>query len=124
MTNLDRCWKNCLRMWKWVSENLPKRFTGLSTDDKEGVIDRLKQAWLGQNRFTKAIDHHCFFCEYDETVLRLNDSVWPCDNCPGKKVGGEQFHCCNTTYHYRNDPKAFYRKLLELDAKRTGKKKP
>ena len=42
MTVLDRSWENCLRMWKWVSENLPAGFSEFIISEKEDVVEKLK----------------------------------------------------------------------------------
>lgn len=110
MTKLDRCWKNCLRMWKWVSENREPN------DD----TDVLKKRWLRQHGFKREIPANCFFCEYyrenggGERKYR-GDKY--CANCPAGYVS-KSFSCTSEAYSYENRPKAFYRKLLQLDAKR------
>ena len=102
MTKLDRCWKNCLRMWKWIAENW-----------KSGIdVDIMKEQWLRSHKFSN-LYNNCFFCNYASD----------CDRCPATIIN-KRFHCMNTTYHFWRKPKAFYAKLSELDAKRTGKKKP
>lgn len=118
MTKLNRCWKNCLRMWKWISENLSDGFTGLSWDEKKVVVNGLKAQWLQEHRFTREIDRDCFFCNYANTKRGCYDF------CPGRLVD-KQFHCNPPSGKdsYAGNPKGFYRRLLELDAKRTGKKK-
>ncbi len=119
MTKLDRTWKNCLRMWKWISENLPERFDERFDNKKSAVVELLKSQWLRQNGFTKHLEEDCFFCEYD---MRNGDvDADACDNCP-MKIINRQSGCCAKKYHYRKQPKAFYEKLLELDAKRKGQK--
>lgn len=110
MTELDRCWKNCLRMWKWVSKNW-----------KPGMaVDSLKEQWLSDHRFTRSIDSDCFFCEYHVAhgggSRRYRGGSF-CANCPGGYVS-KSFSCSNPSYSYGCNPKAFYRKLLQLDAKR------
>ncbi len=104
MTKLDRTWKNCLRMWKWIARKY---------NDTVPVWD-LKAEWLKKNRFTKDILCNCFFCQYAGT------SPWGpnCKKCPGKLVNN-RFSCeAYDSYHWRYKPKAFYRKLVELDKKR------
>ncbi len=114
MTNLDRCWKNCLRMWKWISENY---------DENNGVLV-LKRDWFFSHRFKKRILAECFFCEWAGQNGQTNFVAENgCPECPGALVDA-RFKCGNIRYEYSTKPKAFYAKLLELDAKRTGKKKP
>ena len=117
MTKLDRTWKNQLRMSGWLAEKW----------EKGGSIESLKKMWLKKHRFTRYIMHDCFFCEY--AFAKSNEP--PEDfglfgdgcglHCPGKQVE-PGFSCCATAYHFGNDPKAFYAKLLELDAKRKKQK--
>ncbi len=100
MSNLDRTWKNCLRMWKWISENWnPGR-----------SVEIMKRRWLKDHRFKNAPISHCFFCQH-------NAFHADCSDCPGRLVS-KRFHCENVSYDYYNRPKRFYAKLLELDAKR------
>ncbi len=107
MTVLDRSWKNCLRMWKWISENW-----------KEGDnIVAMKRRWLVKNKFdANSINAYCFFCDY-----RFDES-FGCELCPGKLVN-LRFYCQNKTYDYYSKPKKFYAKLLHLNAIRKGKNK-
>ena len=114
MTNLDRCWKNCLRMWKWVSEV----YNGTV------CVGTLKEEWLADHRFTRDIDNACFFCEYQVDHgggSRFYRGEPFCKHCPGVYVS--KSFCCQSypTYEYETNPKGFYRKLLELDKKRKQK---
>ncbi len=111
MIVLDRSWKNCLRMWKWITENLPAGFSKKSHGDKEIIIDSLKKQWLKKNKFTNYIINACFFCEYDRH--HQND----CCTCPAGLVESD-FHCDNTEQSYRHDPIKFYIRVLELNIKR------
>ncbi len=108
MTNLDRTWKNCLRMWKWVSENWTRG------DD----VDTMKNEWLRAHKFTRDMYNNCFFCQYMDEH-RNQTKHGSCDGCPGTLVSS-RFHCMNTTYCFTK-PKAFYRKLVSLDKKRRKK---
>ena len=116
MTNLDRTWKNCLRMWKWISENLPKGFGKLCWEEKVSTVNALKTQWLRDHRFTKDIDENCFFCEYAGAHGGCR-----C-NCPGILVN-RHFHCNvgEQNCSWAGDPKGFYRELISLDKKRRTK---
>ncbi len=111
MTNLDRCWTNCLKMWKWVSE----------TYDGTQAVSTLKWEWLKSHGFRKNIEANCFFChwhnEHGGGMLEFGE-ITICTNCPGVYVS--KSFCCQSylTYKYDEQPKAFYRKLLALDKKR------
>ncbi len=108
MTNLDRTWKNCLRMWKWVTEQKKARPFKSMRD--------LKIEWLAIHGFKRVILCNCFFCECAGEKGAEPD----CRKCPGKQVS-RRFHCERySSYHWQNKPKAFYRKLLELDKKRNA----
>ena len=113
MKVLDRSWKNCLRMWKWISENLPVGFLKFSMPEKEDVIKFLKEQWLRENKFTNYIINACFFCEYDR--YHQND----CCTCPARLVDSG-FHCDDNKQSYRFNPIKFYIRLLELYIKREG----
>ncbi len=99
-------------MWKWISENLSEGFNELDINDKDSAIHDMKVVWLKAHRFTRIIKLNCFFCEYCGRT---------CSACPAYVVD-KHFGCMDTKYDYCYHPKAFYRKLLELDKKRTGKK--
>ncbi len=113
MTKLDRCWKNCLRMWKWISENWE------SNDIR--ATRNLKEDWLKSHRFnTEAIVCNCFFCQFntDRSQTTLEDVS--CRSCPGKLVRPRMAHtwCEHTKTDWRFYPKAFYAKLLALNRQR------
>ncbi len=108
MTNLDRTWKNCLRMWEWISENW-----------KQGMeAESMKSEWLRAHRFSDDMYNNCFFCEYMDRH-RHQTTFETCDGCPGALVS-RRFHCMNATYCFTK-PKAFYRELVRLDKKRRRK---
>ena len=103
---LNKTWKECLRMWKWIVKQVDK-------GDETGV-EALKKEWLRTHGYDEYVSGSCFFCDYD----RLNgDDNHYCASCPGRLVL-ESFSCTDTFYNYYNKPKKFYKKLLELDAKR------
>jgi len=112
MTNLDRTWKNCLRMWKWVSE---------SWERKKGVT-QLKRRWLQDNGFVPEEFHaYCFFCEYAGVIEDDDgDEMENCKACPAAMIE-TGFVCDAQPHSYMHKPKAFYRKLLALDKKRRQK---
>ena len=110
MNKLDRTWKNCLRMWKWISET---RKPGMNVCD-------LKDQWLKENHFTRKIEWECFFCEWAITHGQdCADMYQGCPHCPGTMVSS-RFKCSVKAYRFDRNPKAFYRKLVELDKKRKG----
>ena len=117
MTNLDRAWVNCLRMWKWISENLPEGFSKFYREDKKEAVNRLKTEWLRMFRFTREIEQSCFFCEYAENP-RLASR---CCYCPAKIVE-PNFHCNLTedSVSWIMDPVGFYKNLMRLDVIRKG----
>ena len=104
MTKLDRCWKNRLRMYKWVADVF---------DGTVGVAT-LKGMWLRSHRFTRYISANCFFCQY------ASEHSESCSTCPGYLVASS-FSCHHKMYDYRDKPKQFYAELLRLNNIRTNK---
>lgn len=107
---LNQTWKNCLRMWKWIAGEWKK---GRTNED----VGILKREWVQKHGFI-GITSDCFFCEY--ATKRYSHDVPLCDNCPGHLVD-KRFRCFATPYTHHK-PIKFYRKLLQLDAKRRAKK--
>ena len=112
MNVLDRNWSNCLRMWRWISENLPDGFLNLPYDEKESIIDNLKAIWLKKNRFTNPLSNDCFFCNYDK-----QHNTEDCQSCPAKLVD-PNFHCSGKGHSYLENPLVFYKYILYLNSKR------
>ncbi len=111
MKVLDRSWTNCLRMWKWISENLPDGFSEATNDMKYFVIENLKSQWLQENGFFKWLPNDCFFCAYDEKHGN------GCASCPAGLVK-KGFRCYDAPYHYAMKPIDFYQYINELDLER------
>lgn len=78
-------------------------------------VSTLKREWIRKWMPGANVDSNCFFCGYQIQQVGQND--YSCLSCPGKLVNS-QFDCRNRTYHYQDEPKKFYQKLLVLDAKR------
>lgn len=106
--SLNEAWKRCLAMWKWIAEN---------RTDKPVVCDKRK--WLSEHRPKDNPQSYCYFCEYAR--LASKSETASCADCPGRLVDSI-FCCMSTPYAYHRDPKAFYEKLLELNAKRLEEK--
>ncbi len=111
MKVLDRCWINCLRMWKWISENLPEEFSEKSGGDKEIIVIFLKKQWLKKNRFITRVTSNCFFCDY------VRKHRGDCFDCPACLVD-QKFHCFNEAYSCRYRPSDFYQEIWVLNARR------
>ena len=105
--SLDETWRRCLKMWKWIVENS-------DNDD----VPCLKKRYFQENRRFKEPEELCYFCEYDEHHYKKIT----CETCPGRMID-ESFDCCDSDYYYKDRPKVFYKKLLELDKKRRAVKK-
>jgi len=104
-TKLDDVWKECLRMWRWISDQVRK---GNSRD-----INELKSIWFNKEGYVESdICCGCFFCKYDQEE---NGSM--CSNCPGALVDPE-FDCRYTEYDSFQEPIKFYNKLRSLNRKR------
>ena len=118
MTKLDRTWKNCLRMWKWVSENLPKGFASNIGRIRRDIVYSLKVQWMKDHRYGE-MSNHCFFCGYKDTEYHFGE----CGSCPGSLANAKlkEFWCQGRGRDWGLNPKAFYRKLVELDKKRKAK---
>lgn len=128
MTELDRCWKNCLAMWKWISENLPIYFIKLNYSQRRYVVCDLKKKWLKSHHF-KDKKNWCFFCEYS---MAYSTAIKNCECCPGRLIQlrlktywcehgrNENNNKYRLAWHW--NPKAFYQRLLKLNAKREGQK--
>lgn len=104
---LNQTWKNCLQMWKWIDRVW-----------EPGIgVTALKKQWMRMHLPTISVTFDCFFCDYDE----VRGEKQRCVICPGRLVSN-RFRCeAYTSYHWRDKPKQFYKKLLQLDAKRTQK---
>ena len=113
MTNLDRTWKNCLRMWKWITRVY-------KPCDSVGY---LKGVWLSEHGFDDGIDSDCFFCEYHAVKCKNKNPNRKfqggsfCRFCPGGYVD-KTFDCMLEKHNYGRHPKAFYQELVRLDKKR------
>jgi len=117
------CWKWCLAMWKWISEEQPESKEGWD-DDRLAVIVELKDKWLKD----KWLEEHgftgkdrplegCFFCEWNDQ----SGNSYNCNNCPGNIVDKNKFSCTDYDWDYSCFPRKFYRKLLRLDKRRREK---
>lgn len=107
---LGKTWTLCLRMWKWIAEQIKENPTL--------PVNNLKWQWLERNGFNPLeIFERCFFCQY----AILHNGCMNCD-CPGKLVD-MKFSCIDTRYDYEDEPIKFYQKLLSLNRKRLLKKR-
>lgn len=106
--SLNQTWKNCLRMWKWIDKVYdPDSWMKCDVED-------LKKEWLRKHIPDADITANCFFCEYNESHPKFDET---CSHCPGKLVS-RSFHCVDRpSYRYDRNPMKFYPKLLQLDAK-------
>ena len=108
---LDQVWENCLKMWKWIYENVQKE------DDIED-IPGLKIKWLKNNGYRDNIIYRCFFCQYaskhNGIFIKDSEGYTYCPQCPGTLIS-KQFHCeFKKSYVWCKKPKQFYKKLLKL----------
>lgn len=105
---LRRVWINCLRMWKWISEQVI--MYDLVADC--ATVDSLKKDWLEIHGFTKDISEDCFFCQYESEQPRGEKKHF-CPNCPGR-LANRQFSCTHEKYSYTKNPVGFYNKLVQI----------
>jgi len=104
---LNKAWSKCLKQWKYIVENL----------DSGKPVHVLKEKYIKKHD-SESISVNCYFCEYDWQHHNIGDSG--CEHCPGRLVD-KHFDCLNVKYRFKKKPRAFYRKLLALNAKRKGK---
>ncbi len=108
MNTLDKCWKNCMSMWRWVAGEWKKGRRG---------VEILKSEWLRRKKHGH-IYNGCFFCEYGRDMKENpNEYLGACDNCPGVLVDSN-FKCNREAYNYNTDAVKFYNKLRSLNRKR------
>jgi hypothetical protein len=80
-------------------------------------VSSLKSIWRLKHGF-HGTRTNCFFCEYaDEYYPFIGFIRTNCSHCPGRLIS-RSFNCCSRLYNYNGNPKKFYQKLLQLDAKR------
>ena len=108
--NLDETWELCLKMWKWIAKN-----------SKGYDVTGLKSQWIEDSEFCEnpPVDN-CFFCEYNKKRGGGIRDGEDCHLCPGKRVD-KSFNCMERDICYDTYPDKFYKKLKELNKKRTKK---
>lgn len=107
--DLDRCWKLCKQMWKYVAGEVE---AGNSFD-----VNKLKKIWLREHGFEgKRIAGTCFFCEYAEQIVKEFDTghFGVCGVCPGR-LADSTFSCTDYDHDFYDKPQAFYQEILRLD---------
>ncbi|KKM64852.1 hypothetical protein LCGC14_1497140, partial [marine sediment metagenome] len=114
-TRLERSWRDCQRLWKWVS----KKWL-----EKHRDVHNLKTIWFLRHPFKirSGGEHKCFFCAYATKKWEENIGNRPprtekwtrCDYCPGRLVDSK-FHCINAQYHYFNHPDLFCKEIERLN---------
>jgi hypothetical protein len=112
---LEKTWKECLRMWKWIA-NAKLGGNGYSLKNLDVV--ELKHIWLAANNI-EYMFNDCFFCGYAAEHGGYVDPGF-CEKCPGQFVK-ETFNCCAEPRH-NDDPVDFYNLLVKLNKKRLSKK--
>jgi len=112
---LDKTWEECLRMWKWIDSEVEESY------DDESPVEALKEDWMEKHGHD--IVYNCFFCEYAKVKSGVKNFYYgndAChDFCPVLEVDPD-FDCCDDDCNFESNPKAFYRKLVELNKKRLG----
>ena len=116
--NLDQTWIQCLKMWKWIAEEVRR----LDRLNKMWDVNALKEQWLNENGFG-AINEECFFCEYAIKARNRSIKGWDtiCPYCPAEKVDSS-FSCTRDGHDYKYEPLNFLEELLRLNKIRLGKK--
>jgi len=109
--SLKKTWEETLRMWKWIDEQIAV--------NPELIVTRLKYEWLTKEGYKKRVMNGCFLCEYASNHMEFCELM--CKNCPATLVE-ETFYCNNSAYNWANQPRQFYKKLVELNELRLSKK--
>src|SRR3972149_11881078 len=107
---LEKTWKECLKMWKWIAKKYDERLDKNVFFDVTIVLE-LKESWLNFFGYNGSLDNDCFFCDY------ANQPNRGCEYCPGRKID-KYFSCQNSDYDFKEKPVAFYKKLVSLNQKR------
>lgn len=106
--SLEQTWQKCVNvMWKEMIEVHWKR--GMMGYD-------LKLRYFKKHPKRDVPADECYFCDYANSQA-TSSGYFVCSHCPGRLIN-KKFDCCNKSYHYNYKPKAFYRKLLQLNKKR------
>ena len=103
---LNQTWKLCRRVSRWIAK----------PENEEISVHTLKKRWFHKNGFDNSVIRHCFFCDFTVNATGRVICAW----CLRKAVS-PNFHCCNDSYHYSRNRKAFYKELLRLNRIRKGK---
>lgn len=98
--SIEETWKECLRMWKWISQHC--------CGDDVGIF---KQKWLDKHGYLKT-DSGCFFCAYAKSSGIYSNRCLA--HCPARKVDPD-FICDDCSYSFLDQPEQFYQKLVELN---------
>ena len=115
MKVLDRAWDNTIKMWEWITTNLPEGFSEATEEIKYFITDHLKRDWLKNNKFNRKILQNCFLCEYDSKYKG------DCESCPALLAHPKHlFHCTDGDYNYAYEPIEFYNDLKNLNERRKG----
>lgn len=93
---LDKTWKECLAMWKWICE----------VDDGSITVCDLKGKYAIKHKKAR-----CAFCKYALTSRN------GCGSCPGVLVD-PGFDCQDPVYSFHEKPHEFYKKIVSLNKKR------
>ena len=112
---LEKAWKECLAMWKWIDENI-KNVDPEDVDPEDvdlSLVESMKKTYAKEHNVP-----HCSFCEFTEAAAE------GCQECPGALVD-PAFHCFNDEYLWEKKPREFYQELLRLNRirKRRERKK-
>ena len=132
---LDQAWEECLKMWRWIVEQLDAgRDEGVCALKEEyvrniGLTPHKPVNQGGGADLDKVLVADCFFCEYNEQHDGNNEDegeeVWDeedwefvqeghCDQCPGTKVD-VRFQCSSSEYSYCSSPRLFLKEIERLN---------
>lgn len=110
--SLDKAWKRCLPMWRWIVE----QYISGATE----TVEALKQEWFDTHEPDVDLSTNCYFCEYAEQSQKQHPRKTACQCCPGALVD-RKFCCDNSAYDYEREPVKFLAKLESMNRTRLAR---
>lgn len=115
--DLNRTWELCIKMWKWIAE----------VYDGSVSAEKLKEMWIQKHGF-RWTETNCFFCNWHDGMVKEFEELQGISNlcnmlCPAKLASDNFDGCLSKKYHYKDNPKAFYREIKRIYEIRESMKK-
>lgn len=119
----DIAWTECLKMWKWISDEIIAGYNDKTDLGHTYIVHDLKRKWLRENGYKNiSLDNHCFFCE----LAGGWNGGKGCSKCE-LYIHGNGFICNDESYelygkfNYQSFPISFYKKIVEINNNRLVK---